>query len=234
MEKTAAKKSKESIYKEITYKDIIKNEEINEYIEMGNKVLGALGYTDHSKKHAVIVAENAAEILRTLKYPKHDIELAKIAGFMHDIGNFVNRNDHAHNGAIMAFSILRDLKMLPSDIALIISAIGNHDENTGTAVTPISAAIILADKTDVRRNRVRNTEIATFDKHDRVNYAVLSSDLITNIEKKTIHLDITLDEMSCSVLDYFEIFLERMLMCRRASEVLGMRFKFTVNGNKVL
>lgn len=161
-------------------------------------------------------------------------ELAKIAGFMHDIGNSVNRNDHAHNGAIMAFSILRDLKMLPSDIALIISAIGNHDENTGTAVTPISAAIILADKTDVRRNRVRNTEIATFDKHDRVNYAVLSSDLITNIEKKTIHLDITLDEMSCSVLDYFEIFLERMLMCRRASEVLGMRFKFTVNGNKVL
>lgn len=218
----------------INYRDIVNNEEINAFINMGNQVLGALGYTDHSKKHAVIVAENSAKILQTLGFSEHEIELAKIAGYMHDIGNSVNRHDHAHTGAIMSFQILRDLGMNANDISIIVSAIGNHDEATGTAVTPISAAIILADKTDVRRNRVRNTEIATFDKHDRVNYAVISSNVTTNVEKKVIHLDIELDESSCSVLDYFEIFLERMLMCRRASELLGMSFKFTVNGNKVL
>lgn len=218
----------------INYRDIVNNEEINAFINMGNQVLGVLGYTDHSKKHAVIVAENSAKILQTLGFSEHEIELAKIAGYMHDIGNSVNRHDHAHTGAIMSFQILRDLGMNANDISIIVSAIGNHDEATGTAVTPISAAIILADKTDVRRNRVRNTEIATFDKHDRVNYAVISSNVTTNVEKKVIHLDIELDESSCSVLDYFEIFLERMLMCRRASELLGMSFKFTVNGNKVL
>ena len=218
----------------ITYKKIIENEEINAYLDMGNQVLGVLGYTDHSRKHAIIVAENAAKILRKLGYSKREIELARIAGFLHDIGNSVNRHDHAHSGAIMAFQILRGLGMNAEDIALIVSAIGNHDEATGGAVNPVSAAIILADKSDVRRNRVRNKEISTFDKHDRVNYAVLSSRLTTNVEKKVLHLDIELDENSCSVLDYFEIFLERMLMCRRASELLGMQFKFTVNGNKVL
>ena len=219
---------------EITYHDIVKNEEINQYITMGNEVLGKLGYTEHSQKHAAIVARRAAEILKELGYPKRDLELAKITGYMHDIGNCVNRHDHAHSGAIMAFQILRDLKMPAEEIAVIVSAIGNHDESTGTAVTPISAAVIIADKTDVRSNRVRNTDIAFFDKHDRVNYAAVKTKVTTDVEKKVIHLNIKLDEQICSVLDYFEIFTERMLMCRRASEVLGLKFKFTVNGSKVL
>ena len=206
----------------ISYQDIIKNEEINQYISMGDAVLGRLGYTEHSRKHAAVVADRAAEILRTLDYSKRDI------------GNCVNRHDHAHSGAVMAFQILRDMKFQPEDIAIIVSAIGNHDEATGTAVTPVSAAVIIADKTDVRANRVRNTDIAFFDKHDRVNYAAIKTKLTTDAKKKVIHLNIKLDEQICSVLDYFEIFTDRMLMSRRAAEILGLKFKFTVNGNKVL
>lgn len=218
----------------VTYQEIKKNKEINQYITMGNEILGVLGYTDHSQKHAVIVAERAASLLEVLGYSEREIELCKIAGYMHDIGNCVNRSDHAHSGAIMAMQILRDLEMAPKDISVVISAIGNHDEATGTAVNPVSAAIILADKTDVRRNRVRNKIKSTFDIHDRVNYGVLSSELTANLEKKVIHLNLKLDEEKCSILDYFEIFTERMLMCRRASELLGMHFKFTVNDRKVL
>lgn len=218
----------------LTYKDIIKNEEINAYIDMGNKALGVLGYTEHSKGHAVKVADTASRILKELGYDKKQIELAKIAGYMHDIGNCVNRNDHAHSGAIMAFEILKGLEMTPEDIAVVVSAIGNHDENTGSAVDPVSAAVIIADKTDVRRNRVRSKPKAGFDMHDRVNYAVMESKVEVNKEKGTIHMDIHLDEDSCSVLDYFEIFLERMLMCRRAAEVLNMKFKLTANGSKVI
>lgn len=218
----------------ITYKDIVKNEEVNQYINMGDKVLGVLGYTDHSQKHAAIVASHAAKLLTELGYSEREVELVKIAGYMHDIGNCVNRSDHAHSGAVMAFQILRDLKMSAEEIAIVVSAIGNHDEATGIAATPVSAALILADKTDVRADRVRNTDFATFDKHDRVNYAVRSSVLHEDMEKKVIRLNIKLDEEICSVLDYFEIFTERMLMCRRAAEMLGMKFKFTVNENKVL
>ena len=218
----------------ISYQDIIKNEEINQYISMGDAVLGRLGYTEHSRKHAAVVADRAAEILRTLDYSKREIELARITGYLHDIGNCVNRHDHAHSGAVMAFQILRDMKFQPEDIAIIVSAIGNHDEATGTAVTPVSAAVIIADKTDVRANRVRNTDIAFFDKHDRVNYAAIKTKLTTDAKKKVIHLNIKLDEQICSVLDYFEIFTDRMLMSRRAAEILGLKFKFTVNGNKVL
>ena len=163
-----------------------------------------------------------------------EIELARITGYLHDIGNCVNRHDHAHSGAVMAFQILRGMKFQPEDIAIIVSAIGNHDEATGTAVTPVSAAVIIADKTDVRANRVRNTDIAFFDKHDRVNYAAIKTKLTTDAKKKVIHLNIKLDEQICSVLDYFEIFTDRMLMSRRAAEILGLKFKFTVNGNKVL
>ncbi|HIR76381.1 MAG TPA: HD domain-containing protein [Candidatus Choladousia intestinipullorum] len=201
---------------------------------MGDEVLGRLGYTEHSRKHAAVVADRAAEILRTLDYSKREIELARITGYLHDIGNCVNRHDHAHSGAVMAFQILRDMKFQPEDIAIIVSAIGNHDEATGTAVTPVSAAVIIADKTDVRANRVRNTDIAFFDKHDRVNYAAIKTKLTTDAKKKVIHLNIKLDEQICSVLDYFEIFTDRMLMSRRAAEILGLKFKFTVNGNKVL
>ena len=192
----------------ITYKSIKKMPEVNAYIEQGNRVLGILGYTEHSRGHAVKVAE-------------------------HDMGNCVNRIDHAHSSALMAFQLLREWKVPDEDIAAIVSAIGQHDEKTGTAVDAVSAALILADKTDVRRNRVRNPIKETFDIHDRVNYAAVASSLQVNVEKKVILLEIELDEEICSILDYFEIFLQRMLMCKRAAEILGLKFKMKANGNKI-
>lgn len=219
--------------KDITYKAVTKDKELLTYINQGNAVLGAMGYTDHSTIHGAKVAETAGRILKKLGYDDHLVELAKIAGFMHDIGNCVNRADHAHSGALMAFSLLRDWGADPKDIGIIITAIGQHDESTGTAVGPVSAALILADKTDVRRNRVRNTSIETFDKHDQVNYAARSSKLSINMEKKTIVLEIELDEAICSIMDYFEIFLQRMIMCKRAAQVLGLQFKAKANGHKI-
>ena len=219
---------------DVTYKTIKENVEINAYIDSGNKVLGAIGFTDHSQAHAAKVAETASMILSKLGYSEKEIELSRIAGFMHDIGNSVNRTDHAHNGALLARQILKEMQMDFKDIAVIMAAIGNHDEKTGTAVDPVSAALILADKTDVRRNRVRNKAKESFDIHDRVNYAAKTATLIVDNESKTIQLDITLDESICSVLDYFEIFLQRMIMCRRAAEVLNCHFKLTANGTKVL
>ena len=195
----------------ITYKSIKKIPEVNAYIEQGNRVLGILGYTEHSRGHAVKVAETAGDILEKLGYNEHTVELAQIAGYMHDMGNCVNHED----------------------IAAIVSAIGQHDEKTGTAVDAVSAALILADKTDVRRNRVRNPIKETFDIHDRVNYAAVASSLQVNVEKKVILLEIELDEEICSILDYFEIFLQRMLMCERAAEILGLKFKMKANGNKI-
>lgn len=219
--------------KEITFDQIKSCEEINLYIEKGDSVLGVLGFTEHSRAHAIKVATTAGVILKQLGFEEHIIELAKITGYMHDIGNCINRNDHAHNGAIIAFQILKSMDMRPEDIATIVAAIGNHDEKTGTAVDAVSAAVILADKTDVRRNRVRNQKKATFDIHDRVNYAAVTSKLDISPEKKTIHLEIELDDNMCSVMDYFEIFLQRMLMCKRAAEFLNMKFKLTANGSKV-
>lgn len=218
---------------EISYKEIRKSEEINTYIEQGDAVLGELGYTEHSRKHAARTAETAGKILKELGYDKKTVELAKIAGYMHDMGNSINREDHAHTGALMAFRILREMGMDPADTAMVISAIGQHDEKTGAAVNPVSAALILADKTDVRRNRVRNQVKAAFDKHDRVNYAAVSSSLKIDREKRIIRLEIELDESICSIMDYFEIFLQRMLMCRRAAEILGVKFKMSANGSKI-
>ncbi len=218
---------------EISYKEIRKSEEINMYIEQGDAVLGELGYTEHSRKHAARTAETAGKILKELGYDKKTVELAKIAGYMHDMGNSINREDHAHTGALMAFRILREMGMDPADTAMVISAIGQHDEKTGAAVNPVSAALILADKTDVRRNRVRNQVKAAFDKHDRVNYAAVSSSLKIDREKQIIRLEIELDESICSIMDYFEIFLQRMLMCRRAAEILGVKFKMSANGSKI-
>ncbi len=217
----------------MTYKELKKTEEINTYIEQGNLVLGAMGFTEHSGVHASKVAVTAGNILQELGYDDHQIELARMAGYLHDIGNSINREDHAHTGALMAFQLLREMNMSPADIAIIITAIGNHDEKSGAAVDPVSAAIILADKTDVRRNRVRNKIKATFDKHDRVNYAAAASSLEINLEKKQITLNIELDEQICSIMDYFEIFLQRMLMCRRAAEILGLKFQVMANGHKV-
>ena len=218
---------------QVTFKDIKKSKEVNAYIYKGNSTLGVLGYTDHSADHAVKVSSMAGKILECLGYGGHTVELAKIAGYMHDIGNCVNRLDHPHSGALMAHQILRDMKMDYEDIAVIINAIGMHDEKSGGAVDTVSAALILADKTDVRRDRVRNQNKAAFDKHDRVNYAVVSSSLDIQKEKKVIKLDLQLDENICSMMDYFEIFLQRMLMCRRAASVLGTTFKLNANGNKI-
>ena len=216
-----------------SYDAIKKDEDINLLFERGYQVLGELGFTEHSIKHATKVAQEAARILKELGYSVHEIELSRIAGYKHDIGNSINRNDHAHSGAIMAYQILKERKMPLAAAIIVATAIGQHDEATGTAVDAVSAALILADKTDVRRNRVRNQVIANFDSHDRVNYAALSSNLEIDPEKKVIHMRLELDDSICSVMDYFEIFLQRMLMCKRAAEVRGCRFKFLVNGNKL-
>lgn len=219
----------------ITYQEIRKNEEIKMFIRKGNENLGALGYTDHSEAHTVLVAERAADILCKLGYSEREIELVKIAGYMHDIGNTINRAHHAEYGALLANNILASLDMPMQDRIDIVSAIAHHDESTGGATDVISAALILADKTDVRRNRVRQNDMAAFDIHDRVNYAVVKNALLVDAEKKEITLDLEVDETICTMYDYFDIFLERMLLSRAAAEKnLGVKFKLRVNGNKVL
>ena len=218
----------------ITFEEIKNNEAVRTYIQKADESLIALGYTEHSFAHVSRVASVASEILLKLGYSEREAELARIAGYLHDIGNVVNRVDHAQSGAVMAFRILDNLGADPEDIATIITAIGNHDESTAFPVNPVAAALILADKTDVRRNRVRGRDQTKFDIHDRVNFAAISSELHMDQEKRQITLDIQLDDGICSVLDYFEIFLERMLMCRRAAEMLGCSFKLKANGSKVL
>lgn len=218
----------------ITYEDIKQNKEINTYIRRGDDLLGILGFTEHSQAHCTRVSNIAADILNKLNYTVREIELSKIAGYLHDIGNVVNRIDHAQTGAVMAFNILTNLKMDAEEISTIVAAIGNHDEGTGSAVNPVSAALIMADKTDVRRSRVRNNDFAKFDIHDRVNYAVTSSELTVLDDKKSIKLNIELDTNICSVMDYFEIFLGRMIMCRRAAEFLDIKFKLIANGTEVM
>lgn len=216
------------------YKEIIKNNEICSLIERGNRNLGVLGYTDHSEVHCKVVAEHAAYILKQLDYPAHDVELAKIAGFMHDIGNSINRTRHAEYGALLANDLLKNMDITIEDRLTIVSAIGNHDESTGGAMDAVSAALIIADKTDVRRDRVRSKEPASFDIHDRVNYAVTDAKLKVNIEKRTISINLQIDEKICTMYEYFDIFLGRMLMCRKAAEMLDMKFKLVANGSKVL
>lgn len=216
------------------YSDLKENKEIKALIEKGNSNLGVLGYTDHSQAHAALVAIRAADILRKLGYKKNRIELAKMAGYMHDIGNAINRSHHAEYGAILAYDILKETDMDEKDRLTIVSAISHHDESTGVALDDVSAALIIADKTDVRRNRVREKPKASFDVHDRVNYAVTKSDLEILPEKKLIVLSLEIDEKICTMYEYFEIFLGRMMMCRKASEILGVKFRLQVNGNKVL
>ena len=223
----------EEKYKQITYMDMKKDEEVNMLLAHGNQVLKELGFTEHSRKHAAKVAETAGRILKELGYGDREIRLSKIAGYMHDIGNGIHRHDHAQSGALLAYQILKERKMPLEEAVTVMTAIGNHDEETGTAVDVVSAALILVDKTDVRRNRVQNPTAANFDIHDRVNYAVLSSSLEVKKEKKVIEMSLELDDEMCTVMDYFEIFLKRTMMCKRASEVLGCRFKLVANGNKV-
>ena len=218
----------------MTYQEIKKNEEVRAYLKKGNDNLGVLGYTDHSEAHCTVVAERAGLILKKLEYPEETIELAKIAGFMHDIGNAVNRSRHAEYGAILANELLKGTDLSLENRITIMSAIGNHDESTGGATDPVSAALIIADKTDVRRNRVRDKDRAAFDIHDRVNYAVTEAKLKINREKKLISLNLQIDESICTMYEYFDIFLGRMMMCRGAAEILNMKFRLTANGSKVL
>ena len=218
----------------MTFENIRKHPVVLALLDRGNRDLGVLGYTDHSRAHCGLVADRAGNILERLGYSAHDVELAKIAGFMHDIGNAVNRTHHAENGALLAYDILKELDMPLADRVVVIGAIGNHDESTGGAKDPVSAALILADKSDVRRDRVRTKEPEIFDILDRVNYAVTGSSLKVDPVEKKIALNLQVDEGICSMYEYFDIFLGRMLMCREAAQMLGCRFRLTVNGGKVL
>ncbi|MFA5658402.1 MAG: HD domain-containing protein [Oscillospiraceae bacterium] len=218
----------------VTFKYIKENEEIKTYITMADKTLEALGYTEHSFAHVGIVAENSAMILKALGYPERDIELAKIAGYMHDIGNVINRVNHALSGAIMTFRLLDKINVPADEISQIISAIGHHDEGTAQPLSSLSAAIIIADKTDVRRSRVRNTDLITFDIHDRVNYAAEKSSLYFKDDNSVLVMDLTIDTDISSVMEYFEIFLERMLLCKKAAMYLGIKFEMLINGLSML
>ena len=213
----------------VTYEDVRNSEEIRTYIKQADESLKAIGYTEHSFAHCTKVAKVAGDLLEKLGYDAHEVELARIAGFMHDIGNVVNRIDHAQSGAMMAFRILDKMGMPPEDVATVITAIGNHDEQTAAAVNAVAAALIIADKTDVRRSRVRNRSTINFDNHDRVNYAAEKSDVILEPDSKTITLDLKINTEICAVMDYFEIFTGRMLLCRKAAEFLGLQFKLDIN-----
>lgn len=192
------------------------------------------GYTEHSYRHLGIVSERAGNILRDLGFDERTVELTRIAGYMHDIGNCVNRVDHAHSGAILSYNILKDMGMDVNERTEIMMAIGNHDENTGTAVSEISAALILADKSDVHRDRVVNKNISTFDIHDRVNYAVTNAELKLDVAKRKILLDLTIDNNICPVLDYFEIFMARTMMSKYAAKYLKIWFELVINDTKLL
>lgn len=218
----------------LTYETVTKNEAIKIYISRADESLAALGYTEHSFAHVLHVAQMAGYILETMGYDERTVELGKIAGYLHDIGNLANRKDHSQSGAVMAYSMLNDMGCDPAEIATIVTAIGNHDEGTGVPVNAVAAALILADKADVRRSRVRNQDISTFDIHDRVNYSVVKSALKINEEKTLVKLKLTVDTKFGSVMDYFEIFLGRMILCRKAAEKLGLQFKLIINEQQLI
>mgnify|MGYP001021462429 CR=1 FL=1 len=214
----------------MTFQEIAANETIRAYIQKADESLVALGYTEHSFAHVTAVAENAAYILSTLGYPERTVELAKIAGFLHDIGNLVNRVDHSQSGAVMAFRILDNMDCPPEEIATIVTAIGNHDEGTGQPVSAFAAALILADKSDVRRSRVRDKATVALDIHDRVNYSVTDCHLEFDEQHTSIRLILTVDTELGSVMEYLEIFMKRMLLCQKAAQALGLTFHLVING----
>lgn len=218
----------------VTPQTIKDNKEIKAYIERADKTLVALGYTEHSFAHVTRVAEYASQLLTSLGYDKRKAELAWIAGYMHDIGNVVNRVGHAQSGALMSFSLLQNTGLEAEEIAAIVTAVGHHDEGTAFPVNPIASALILADKSDVRRTRVRNTDFSSFDIHDRVNYAVTRADMVPNANDKSITLTLEIDTEISPVMDYFEIFLDRMRLCRKAASSLGLTFGLTINGLEFL
>lgn len=218
----------------VTLEDVMKNEEVQAFVQASQKQLNALGYTEHSYRHIKIVSTRTGEILQKLGYDEKTVELGKIAGYLHDIGNCINRVDHAHSGAILAYNILKEMGMPAEDRTEIMMAIGNHDEQTGTAVSNISAALILADKSDVHRDRVINTNLSTFDIHDRVNYAVTGANLNIEESTKTVTLNLTIDTQICPVLDYFQIFMDRTMMSKYAAKYLHIWFELVINGTKLL
>ena len=218
----------------MTYEQVRSDSAVRTYIARADMTLEALGFTEHSFVHVTHVAERSAYILSTLGYDNRTVELAKIAGFLHDIGNVINRVDHSQSGAVMAFRILDRMDFPPEDIAIIISAIGNHDEGTGIPVNAVAAALIIADKSDVRRSRVRNPEDVKVDIHDRVNYSATQSDLNVNPEAKTLTLDIQVDTSISSPMEYLEIFMKRMLLCRSAADKLCLRFALRINGQSLI
>ena len=218
----------------ITYEQITHDHAIRTYIAQADASMAALGFTEHSFAHVGRVSHTAGDILAQLGYPPRRVELTRIAGYLHDIGNLVNRVDHSQSGAVMAFRLLDHMDMDAADIATVVTAIGNHDEGTGVPVNAVAAALILADKSDVRRSRVRNRDAAAFDIHDRVNYSVERSALRVDPAEKTARLELTVDTDFGSVMDYFEIFMKRMVLCRRAAERLGLRFQLTINGQQLI
>ena len=217
----------------LTYEALRQDENIRMYITRADESLIAQGFTEHSFAHVTRVAEKAGEILTLLGYDAHTVEMARIAGYLHDIGNLINRCDHSQSGALMAFRRLEERGMSAADISLVAAAIGNHDDGTGVPVNPVAAALILADKTDVRRSRVRNAELSTFDIHDRVNYSVVRSSLQVNEVRSVMTLYLDIDSSISPVMDYFEIFLGRMVMCRKAAESLGCTFRLIINDQQL-
>ena len=218
----------------MTYDEIRQDEAVRVYIAQADASMEALGFTEHSFAHVGHVAAMAGDILTKLGCPARTVELAKIAGYLHDIGNLVNRVDHSQSGAVMAFRILDRMNFPPEEIAAIVTAIGNHDEGTGVPVNAVAAAMILADKADVRRSRVRNKDFSTFDIHDRVNYSVKKSTLKINEDKTIVKLKLFIDTKYGSVMEYFEIFMQRMILCRKAAEKLGLQFKLIINEQQLI
>ena len=218
----------------MTFREIVADERIRTYISRADESLIALGYTEHSFAHVTHVAQTVKYILETMGFDEHTVELGQIAGYLHDIGNLVNRSEHSQSGAVMAFQILNEMGFDAGDVATIVTAIGNHDEGTGIPVNAVAAALILADKADVRRSRVRNQNISKFDIHDRVNYSVTKSQLKINEERSLVKLKLSVDTHYSSVMDYFEIFLQRMVLCRKAAEKLGLQFKLIINEQQLI
>ena len=224
---------------EVTF-DIVRNDpEVTAYITAADGIVEAIGYTEHAFAHVGRVASVAENILRTLGYPERDAELAKIAAWLHDIGNLVNRKDHAQSGALMAQQILVRLGMPYHEVAAVVAAIGHHDESVAEPVTPIAAALIIADKADVRRTRVRREEDGTvdettFDMHDRVNYSAVKTRVQVSAQEKTLWLNIEIDTRYSSVMEFFEAFLSRMQLCRRACEMLGLVFRMNINDTAII
>lgn len=215
---------------EIRLRDVRKDPRVKTYVEKANEQMDAIGYTEHGFRHAGIVAGVARGIPKKLGMPERESELAAIAGYLHDIGNVINRANHCETGALLAHSILTSMGMDPTEVAIIMGAIGNHEEDCGYPINPVAAAVIIADKSDVHYSRVQNPNPMTFDIHDRVNHAVQKSYLRVDPETKIISLELVTDVESATVMEYFEIFLTRMIMCRRAADCLGCKFKLVING----